>query len=131
VLVVVSLVLSLGFVVLGVVDPQWFENDFARFMLCVAVALLLAVFFFIFYPQQLQMKMPVVAGTTVRLAGPVVLFVSVLLLLWRFMPSPEYGRVFEIWCNGKRGGMYLGDSSTTYFTAPTGRTSRDPFDWSK
>jgi len=120
-LAVGSLVLSLALILLGLFDPLRFEDDVARFMLCLAVATLLAIFFFIFYPENIGMRLPLSVGTTVRLAGPVALWVGVFLFLWQFIPSPEYGRVFEIWSEGRRGGMYLGDQSTTYFTRKQGK----------
>ena len=52
-------------------------------MLCLAVATTLAVFFFIFYPERIEMKLPLMIGTTLRLAGPVALWIGVFLFLWQ------------------------------------------------
>jgi hypothetical protein len=111
-----SLASAVAFILLGVFDPLRFEDDLARFMLCLAVATFLAIFFFIFFPTKLEMKLPVQVGSSIRLVGPVALWFATLLFLWTSMPSPEYGRVFEIMSKGRPGGMYMGDSSTTYLT---------------
>lgn len=119
-LAIASLAASLLMILLGLFDPLRFEDDIARFMLCLAVATALAVFFFIFYPERVETNLPIGIGTTLRVAGPLALWVGVFLFLLHFVPSPEYGRVFEVWKNGRRGGMYFGDSSTTYLTVKQG-----------
>lgn len=121
VLAVGSLIFSMCFIVLGIFDSSRFEDEMARFMLCLAVATLLAIFFFIFYPQQIEMKLPLMLGTTLRVTGPAALWVGVFLFLLRMIPSPEYGRVFEVWKDGRPGGMYLGDETTTYLTVKEGK----------
>jgi len=126
VLAVTCLALSIAFGILGIFSPQRFENDIARFMVCLLISTLLAVFFFIFYPEKLQMNLPLMIGSTLRLAGPIVLWVGVLLLLLQYAPSSEAGRLFEVIRDGKPGGMYLGDHSTTFFTAEDGT---EPKQW--
>jgi predicted membrane channel-forming protein YqfA (hemolysin III family) len=116
VLAVVSFVASIVLILVGLFDPIRFENNVARFMLCLAVSTLLAIFFFIFYPERIETQLPEAVGLSVRVGGPVALWIGVFLFLWNIIPSPEYTRVFEVVNEGRRGAMYLGDSKTTYFT---------------
>jgi hypothetical protein len=110
-LALVCLVLSIAFSILAIFVPALFENEIARFMLCVSTATLLAVFFFIFYPEKVQTNLPLVTGIGLRVAGPIALWLGVFLLLLHYAPEPQSGRLFEI----TPAGMYLGDQSTTYF----------------
>lgn len=64
--------------------------------MCLAVATTLAVFFFIFYPERIEMKLPLMIGTTLRLAGPVALWIGVFLFLWQFIKHPTSLRIAGI-----------------------------------
>ncbi|HEU4560437.1 MAG TPA: hypothetical protein VFS20_21485 [Longimicrobium sp.] len=120
VLAVVSFIASIGLILIGLFDPIRFDNNIARFMLCLAISTLLAIFFFIFYPEKVETQLPKAIGLSIRVGGPVALWVTVFVLLWSYIPSPEYMKVFEIVNNGRRGAMYLGDAQTTYFTVDPG-----------
>lgn len=121
VIAALALVLSIPLMLIGIFDPLRFENETARFMLCLIVATLLGIFFFIFYPERLEMKLPVALGTTLRVAGPTALWLGVFLMLLQLFPTPTYSRVFEIYRDGKPGGMYLGDKTTTYLAVKDGK----------
>lgn len=125
VLAVVSLISSVGLILIGLFDPLRFDNNIARYMLCLAISTLLAIFFFIFYPERIETQLPQAIGLSIRIGGPVALWVGVFFLLWKFIPSPEYTRVFEVVTNGRGGAMYLGDAETTYFTVTPGKKAPD------
>ena len=42
--------------------PRYFEIDIARFILCLAVATMLSIFFFIFYPQAVELNLAAKIG---------------------------------------------------------------------
>jgi hypothetical protein len=112
-LALVSFSLVVGILMYWSFDPSRLNNTMARFVASLLVATLFAVFFFVFYPDQLEMQLPAGLGTAIRLTGPIVLFFVVFWLVRSYMPTPATGRLFEVWKDGQRGGMYLGDSSTT------------------
>ncbi len=119
-LAVASFALAVGMLLFWAFEPSRLNVAMARFVASLLVALLFAVFFFVFYPDQLEMKLPGVLGTTIRLTGPIVLFIAVFWLVRTYMPAPTVGKLFEVWKDGERGGMYLGESSTTYLKGRDG-----------
>jgi hypothetical protein len=119
---IASLTLSLLLVAFGMLDPIRFENDTARFMLCLAIATLLAIFWFVFYPERVELALPLPIGTAIRFGGPIAIWFAVFIFLLMNVPSAPYGRLFEIWKNGQPGGMYLTDRKNTFFTIANGVT---------
>jgi hypothetical protein len=82
---VVSLVV-LGLVVaLGLFWPQALANATGRFLLLLLISLNFAVFFFVFYPQDIAIDKFVLGA---RLAGPLAVLFIVLFALWKWMPDP-------------------------------------------
>jgi hypothetical protein len=110
-----ALVLSLLLIVFGIFDSTRFENDIARFMLCLAVATTLAIFWFIFYPERFELALPLQVGTAIRLGGPVALWFGVFMFLIQNIPSQPYARFFEIMRNGRPGGMFITSKEDTHF----------------
>jgi hypothetical protein len=106
---------SLGVAVLlfgvALLAPRYFELDFARLILCLAVATTLSIFFFVFYPQTLEANLPSILGVTLRVVGPVALWFGVLAFSWHLMPrvplppAEAAGYVFKPYRNGKPGGV--------------------------
>src|SRR5262249_9645282 len=85
---VVALILAKAPLTVGLLWPEKFENATARFVLCAAIALNLAVFFFVLYPQVVKLTKIPILNLTIQLVGPIVLYIVVLLLLWKVMPEP-------------------------------------------
>src|SRR5207245_565526 len=85
---IVAFVLANGLLAVGLLWPEKFENPTARFVLCAAIALNLAVFFFVLYPQVVKLTKIPVLNLTIQLVGPIVLYIVVLVLLWKVMPEP-------------------------------------------
>jgi len=85
---IVAFILANGLLALGLLWPEKFENPTARFVLCAAISLNLAVFFFVLYPQVVKLTKIPVLNLTIQLVGPIVLYIVVLLLLWKIMPEP-------------------------------------------
>lgn len=73
--------------VVFLVWPARLESETARFVFCLMVSLDLAIFFFVFYPTRLEMTEVPVIKLPVRLVGPIVLFVVLLVLLLQLAPS--------------------------------------------
>lgn len=79
-------------------SPAHFELPVAQFFACVGVALYLAIFFYVFWPQrklEAQVK-PFFATKEFRVAGPIVLFFMTLGIIWSAIPKPErvYTQIF-------------------------------------
>jgi hypothetical protein len=112
--VVAFLVASLlfGF---GLVWPEKFANPTARFILCGAIALNLAVFFFVLYPQKLELSKIPYINLTIHLVGPIVLYIVMLLLLWKMMPEPSFVtyRFFVPYEENKRAERISGQARVT------------------
>jgi hypothetical protein len=85
---IVAFILANGLLAIGLLWPEKFENPTARFVLCAAISLNLAVFFFVLYPQVVKLTKIPVLNLTIQLVGPIVLYIVVLLLLWKIMPEP-------------------------------------------
>jgi hypothetical protein len=85
---IVAFILANALLTLGLLLPEKFENATARFVLCAAIALNLAVFFFVLYPQVVKLTKIPILNLTIQLVGPIVLYIVVLLLLWKVMPEP-------------------------------------------
>jgi hypothetical protein len=92
---VASLVVALGVCLFMALAPRYYDHAAVRFALCVLITVPLTVFFFIFWPQELKLtKIPVI-DLSVTIAGPVVLWLILFLLLLKVMPPcerphPEY-----------------------------------------
>jgi hypothetical protein len=115
----------------GLVWPERFEHSTARFLLCAAVALNLAIFFFIIYPQDVKLTKVPVINVSVPLVGPIVLFILMLLFLWTLMPEPPTvaRRFFIPYEGGQRAERISFDTvkitpaeeSFTYYVVPNDR----------
>jgi hypothetical protein len=119
-LAIVSFALVVGILLYWAFQPSRLDDPMARFVASLLVATLFAVFFFVFYPDQLEMRLPEVLGTAIRLTGPIVLFIVVFWLVKTHMPTPATGKLFKVTKDGQWGGMYLGDSSTTFLKGRDG-----------
>ncbi|MEZ6139012.1 MAG: hypothetical protein R3B84_00440 [Zavarzinella sp.] len=79
-------------------SPAHFELPIAQFFACVGIALYLAIFFYVFWPQRkLEAKIkPFFATKEFRVAGPIVLFFMALGIIWTVIPKPErvYAQIF-------------------------------------
>jgi hypothetical protein len=75
----------------ALVWPENFENATTRFVLCAAIALDLSVFFFVIYPHEAKLTKVPAINLSVSLVGPIVLFIVILLLLWKLMPESPGG----------------------------------------
>lgn len=99
-----AILAGLAFVILtallayGLIRPDRFETPLARFILCAAIAVYFSVFFFVFYPGKYELERIPVLDLPLKTTGPVVLWVIVLLMLLKLMPtSPEgYSRFFDV-----------------------------------
>ncbi len=67
--------------------PYSLEDEMVRFTICLLTSLSLSIFFFVFWPQQLELREIPVINLPVRVTGPVVLWVVVFLFLLRLMPE--------------------------------------------
>ncbi len=70
-----------------IVKPSYLEFEVVRFTTCLLLSLCLAIFFFVFWPQQLELTEIPVIKLPVRVTGPVVLWIIVLLFLLALMPQ--------------------------------------------
>ena len=73
----------------GLVWPERFDNSTARFILCAAIALNLAIFFFVLYPQEIKLTRIPMLNVTIQLVGPIALYIVMLMLFWKMMPVPS------------------------------------------
>jgi hypothetical protein len=88
VLAVVAFVLANALLGSGLFLPEKFEHPTARFILCTAISMNLALFFFVLYPQVIKLTEIPVLHLTIHLVGPIALYIVVLLFLWKIMPEP-------------------------------------------
>ena len=80
----------------GLLWPEKFEGPPSRFILCTFVALNLAVFFFVIYPEEFKLSEVPIINLAVPLVGPIVLFIVILLLMWKMMPEPAVASRFFV-----------------------------------
>jgi len=73
----------------GLVWPERFDNSTARFILCAAIAMNLAIFFFVLYPQEIKLSQIPLINVTIQLVGPIALYIVLLMLFWKMMPVPS------------------------------------------
>jgi hypothetical protein len=122
---IVSFILAVAMLLFWSFEPERLNHPIARFVVSVLVGLLFAVFFFVFYPDHLEMKLPKVLGTPIRLTGPIVLFFVVSWYVSAKMPTPPpppAGKLYQVLRNGEHGGMYLGTSASTSLRGRDGDT---------
>ena len=82
-----------GLFVWAFVNASSFEGTFARFILCLSIALYLGLFLFIIYPWGYRLtKIPYV-DLSVEVVGPAALFIILFVFLLRTMPAPAAGRL--------------------------------------
>jgi hypothetical protein len=88
----------------GILWPEKFDHPTARFIVCAAIALNLAVFFFIWYPDRYELTKIPLLDVTVHLTGPIVLYLVLLVAFLRWMPqsSPVAYRFFIPYEGGNR-----------------------------
>lgn len=102
--------------------PARLEGEMARFVFCLIVALDLAIFFFVFYPANFELTEVPIIKLPVRLVGPVVLFVVLLLLLLQLAPQVAAGgRLLRPVSHGKP--VMVRFSSETMITPREGEPS--------
>jgi hypothetical protein len=92
-----SFLAAAGSLLAGILWPQLFEHPFARFCLCVLISAFFGVFFFVLYPQTVEVtSLPGIDWPkAVKLVGPVALFLVLTYLLWHWMPVTQPGRFFR------------------------------------
>jgi hypothetical protein len=73
----------------GLIWPERFDNGTARFILCAAISLNLAIFFFVLYPQEIKLTQIPVINLSITLVGPIALYIVLLLLFLKLMPVPS------------------------------------------
>jgi hypothetical protein len=95
-LAVTAFVLAVVLLGAGLLWPERFESPPSRFILCIFVALNLAVFFFIIYPEEFKISEVPIINVAVPLVGPIVLFIVILLLMWKMMPEPALASRFFV-----------------------------------
>jgi hypothetical protein len=66
--------------------PIYLEYGVVRVIVCLLLSLCLSVFFFVFWPQKLEMQVIPVINLPIRVTGPAVLWCCVLLLLLNLVP---------------------------------------------
>jgi hypothetical protein len=111
------------------------QTGVGRAIFAVAISLYLALFFFVLYPQQIALSKIPGVGVPVRLVGPVVLWiVLVLLLLNVVLPTPPEGRLFEPRYNGEEIDIRFGSielkgrensSAPSYLKVPKNENDRE------
>jgi hypothetical protein len=133
-LAVVTFVLAGVLFGFGLFSPERFDSPTARFVLCLAIALNLSVFFFVLYPKKVELtKIPGI-NLTVKLVGPIVLYIVVLLLLLKLMPEappPVAYRLFFPHEDGRRTErirwqlvtLEPADEPFTFYLVPDGQDS--------
>jgi hypothetical protein len=82
--------------------PSYYEYEIVRFLVCFLLTVALAIFFFILWPQELKLTKVPVINVPVTIAGPVVLWLILFLLLLREMPAA--GKHWEFFALSERGG---------------------------
>jgi hypothetical protein len=86
---VVALAVLLLVCLFLVLVPRQYDHEAVRFAVCVLLTMCLAIFFFIFWPQELKLtKLPGI-NLSVSVAGPVVLWLVLFPFLLYWMPPCE------------------------------------------
>jgi hypothetical protein len=91
---VIAFLLTSFLFALGLFWPDRLDNPTARFMMCLAVSLYLAVFLFVLYPWKYRLTKVPWIDWAVDLAGPVVVFLVLLGVLIKVTPEAREGRLF-------------------------------------
>jgi hypothetical protein len=117
-----------GLFVWAFLKPSQFEGTFARFILCLSIALYLGLFLFIIYPWGYRLtKIPYV-DLSVEVVGPAALFIILFVFLLRTMPAPAGGRLhvfvdrqqheIQVADIGTVDLQFIGGTTPTYFLVP-------------
>jgi hypothetical protein len=92
---VLSLVLVAGLLAWGILNPNFFESEFTRFMLCLGLSLFMGFFLFVAYPWDYRMtKIPRIQ-ISMEIVGPAALILFLVCFLDAWMPSPTTGRLHK------------------------------------
>ena len=97
----IAALIALSLFIAGLVWPVHFEQPMARFILCAAFAVYLSVFFYVFWPQKIELRTIPGLGVPVSVAGPVAFWILVLLFLLNFTPTGDVGRFFYLTSDGE------------------------------
>lgn len=95
-------VLFLGMVTVlfwGIYRPSYFQSSTAKFFTCFILSICASVFIFFLYPARMSLSRIPLLDLPVKLVGPSVLFVVVLLLTWKLYPF-RVGRLFQLSSGG-------------------------------
>jgi hypothetical protein len=84
-----AVILTCGLVLYLFQNVSRLETQSARFLICLLVSLLLGIFFFVWWPKQYELERIPIINLPVRVAGPVVLWLAIFLLLLRVMPKED------------------------------------------
>jgi hypothetical protein len=86
----ISFAVAVGMLLYWSFNPDRLGGQIPRAVAGLLIGTLFAVFFFVFYPDNLEIQLPSVLGTAVRVTGPLVLFVVVTWLVIYFLePAKE------------------------------------------
>lgn len=84
-----AVILTCGLVLYLFLNVHRLETQTARFLICLLVSLLLGIFFFVWWPRQYELdKIPIV-NLPVRVAGPIVAWLVIFVLLLQVMPRED------------------------------------------
>jgi hypothetical protein len=100
-----SIALALVVLGFGLLVPDRLDTPMARFLVCLTVSVFLSIFFFVFYPHRYELDRIPLVNLPIRVVGPVVLWIAVLLLLLELAPQSTahpVGRLFIIKANIER-----------------------------
>ncbi len=99
--------------------PWYLEVPNVRTIVCVLLSLAISLFFFVFWPQEIEVKHVPIANIPVRVAGPVVLWFVVLQLFLFIMPTAsDGGQLFFVRPNDP-------DGNVQYFSTSKLRRASD------
>lgn len=84
-----AVILTCGLVLYLFLNVHRLETQTARFLICLLVSLLLGIFFFVWWPSQYELdKIPII-NLPVRVAGPIVVWLVIFVLLLQVMPRED------------------------------------------
>jgi hypothetical protein len=81
--------------ILGLFQPLQFEYRITQIILCLACAVYLSVFFFVFYPSEYRLERVPYLNLPVQVSGPVAICIVVFSLLLFVMPGERTGRFIK------------------------------------
>src|SRR5262245_27113352 len=89
-----SLIIVMAISAFLIAKPTYLEYDVARTSVCVLISLYLSIFFYLFWPQEIEIKYIPIINLPIRVAGPIVLWFVVLALLLKILTPQGSNWVF-------------------------------------